>query len=126
MIVIENKTLYKCEHCRKKYEVKSACEKHERICSKNPAYLKPCHSCTNCKKVKTYVPSGYSDFYGNESEREVDILFCDKISTYVHSPKVAAKGNAFVPGDFSNVVFPDTCEFYTSNGTAELLAKQNY
>ena len=109
---IQTKEIYKCDHCNKLYQRAWLCKKHELSCKKRPDYLRPCHSCKVLKKVRTTAWSNYSDMNGDQEERIVEVLFCEKIDCFIHPPSVAAKGNAFEMGDKSNVEMPKNCEFY--------------
>ena len=111
----ETKEIYKCDHCNKWYQRKHLCEKHESCCKKDPKYLRPCHSCPILKKVKHTIWAGYGDQFGNEQEREVEVLFCEKRDCFIYPPSVAAKGNAFDMGDKCNEEMPKQCEFYDAN-----------
>ena len=111
---IETKEIYKCEHCRKLYQVKKACEKHEAGCKKRPDYLRPCHSCKVLAKRDEVV---YYDTWSGEGERTVSVLFCGKRDCFIHPPSVASKGIAFDMGYKLNVEMPKQCEFYEKNGS---------
>lgn len=110
----ETKEIYKCDHCKKLYQVKAACIKHEAGCKKNPDYFRPCHSCAVLRMVKEtiWVDCGYS--FGEE-EKQVSVLFCEKMDCFIHPPSVAAKGNAFEMDDKENIEMPKECEFYAQN-----------
>jgi hypothetical protein len=112
---IETKEVYKCEYCNKLYQRKRLCEKHELRCKKRPDYLRPCHSCNVLQKVKQIIWAGYGDMFGNEAERVVNVLFCQKKDCFIYPPSVAAKGNAFDMGNKSNIEMPKECEFYIKN-----------
>lgn len=57
MKVIENVTLYKCDHCGKKLQRKHAMEAHEKKCSSNPENDRMCSSCIFLEKVNiSYEP----------------------------------------------------------------------
>ena len=112
---IQTKEIYKCDFCKKLYQIKSACEKHELSCKKSPDYIRPCHSCNVLKMTKETIMAGYGDRYGQEAEREVNVLFCQKRDCFIHPPSVAAKGNSFDMGDKSNIEMPKECEFYVPN-----------
>jgi hypothetical protein len=109
---VETKEVYKCDHCNKLYQRKWLCEKHELSCKKRPDYLRPCHSCKILKKQRETIWAGYDDMYGNEAERVVEVLFCEKRDCFIYPPSVAAKGNAFDMGDNRNEEMPKQCEFY--------------
>lgn len=109
----ETREIYKCDHCRKMYQRKNACEYHERFCGKNPSVLRPCHDCQFLSKRNVEIWAGYGDPYG-EATRHVDILYCSKKDAFIHTPKVAAKGNAFEIGDKENIEMPTQCDLHKS------------
>lgn len=109
---IETREIYKCEYCRKMFQLKRFCEKHEQACKKRPDYLRPCHNCKILTKKRETIWAGYGDQFGNEQERVVDVLFCSKRDCFIYPPSVAAKGNAFDMGEKCNEEMPKTCEFY--------------
>ena len=112
----ETREIYKCDYCNKAYQLKRFCAQHEIACKKRPDYLRPCHSCKNLEKVRETILAGYGgDMNGNEAERVVEVLFCNKIDCFIYPPSVAAKGNAFDMGEKLNVEMPKGCEFYDSN-----------
>jgi hypothetical protein len=45
IMITETKTIYKCEHCRKLYQVKAAAERHENKCKRRPDYQRACFGC---------------------------------------------------------------------------------
>lgn len=106
---IETKEVYRCDHCRKLYQKKYACENHEAACKKRPDYLRPCHSCRALNKRDATVTI---DTYIGEQERGVSVLHCAKRDCFIYPPSVAAKGNWFDMGDESNEEMPKQCEFY--------------
>jgi hypothetical protein len=107
----EIKEVYKCDYCNKLYQMKHHCLNHELSCKKRPDYLRPCHNCQVLKKVKETIWAGYGDEYGNECERDVDVLFCEKRDCFIYPPSVAAKGNAFEMAKL-NIEMPKECEFF--------------
>ena len=109
---VETREVYKCEYCRKMYQVKRMCENHEVSCKKRPDYLRPCHSCLVLKKVRETIWAGVGDENGNEMERVVEVLFCEKKDCFIYPPSVAAKGNAFDMGMKSNEEMPMECDMY--------------
>lgn len=52
MKVIDNITVYKCDHCSKKLFRKHAMQIHEKKCTKNPKNIRACFNCTFCKRIK--------------------------------------------------------------------------
>ena len=81
-------TAYKCDHCGKLYQRKSACEKHEKACSKNPENDRACFGCIHLRK-ETHEEDG------PWTTRKYKFFFCGKLDHFVHPPKVEHKGNAF-------------------------------
>lgn len=53
-------TIYKCDHCRKIYQVKHACERHEKVCWKNPANHYACFDCVFLDKSRETLDGGMS------------------------------------------------------------------
>jgi len=107
----ETKEIYKCEYCNRLYQLKRFCIKHEESCKKRPDYIRPCHSCVHLKRVDETICAGYDDEHGEEAERVVRVLFCDKVDSFIHPPSVAAKGNAFEM-EKKNIVMPRECAFH--------------
>jgi hypothetical protein len=108
-MITETKEVYKCGHCRKLYQIKNACERHEKMCTRNPDNHRACHDCTVLKKVKETIYDGY-DVNGDEGEIEVGVLYCSKLDTFIHPPKVEIKGTAFEIGHKSNLPMPKECD----------------
>ena len=53
-MITEVKEIYKCEYCRKIYQVKRFAEAHEVVCKKNPDNNRACFGCEFLeKKEKT-------------------------------------------------------------------------
>lgn len=44
-MIIYDKPVYLCGHCKKMYKVGAACEKHEKVCPKNPDHESICMRC---------------------------------------------------------------------------------
>jgi hypothetical protein len=105
---IETREVYKCDHCRKLYQIKSSAERHEKLCSKNPKNQRPCFTCIHLDKREA-TTSGYY-FNGNEWERPVKVLFCTAKDIFIHTPQNEIKGNAFDLGDELNEPMPVECE----------------
>ena len=56
---------WECDYCEQEFYKKSACEKHEKSCKKNPSW----HTCETCKKSTLVM-----GIYGYER-------FCEEIQT---------------------------------------------
>lgn len=90
------RTTYNCDFCSKLYVRKDMAERHENMCTKNPANNRPCFECIHLKKKKTEVYSGY-DHYGSgePATHEVEAFYCSKKEHYLYTPQNEIKGNAF-------------------------------
>ena len=93
-MIVNNKPTYKCEHCRKLYQIKSACATHEIACNKNPENDRACFGCVFLRKEKHEEEEPYIT-------RTFDFFYCDKLDHFVHPPKVEHKGNAFDTGEYN-------------------------
>lgn len=111
---VRTKEVYNCEYCNKLYLVKSAAEKHEEMCFKNPANKRPCFECVHLIKKCTSVPCDYVDEHGEECERNLDLLYCSKKQTFLYTPKNEIKGNVFDLGEKGNEPMPKECDLTES------------
>lgn len=68
----ELKTAYRCDHCRKIYERKSACEKHESLCKKNPVNIPLCFNCiySRVQMTNAYVRD-------TDRDTELKLFYCE-------------------------------------------------
>lgn len=109
MITIENTTLYKCEHCRKKYEKKLACELHEQWCVKNPKNFAKCGGCTYLEEKKKTI---YRDAYDGEHSSYSRMFYCNKKQVEVYPLKVARLNLPHkYPEDFEGAIqMPAKCD----------------
>ena len=107
----KTKEVYYCEHCKKHGLSKHKMLHHEAICSSNPENNRPCFNCKYlCKKtIEVYI-----DHYdGSQTERQVDLFFCNKKDVFLYTPKNQIKGNYFDLGDHINEPMPKECEMYS-------------
>lgn len=104
---IETKEIYKCEYCNKLYQIKSACYKHENICSKNPENDRACFT---CRHLTTETETIYYDTGYGENERKVNLLYCNKKESFVYPPKVEFKKNWYETDPIENNPMPKKCE----------------
>lgn len=102
------KEIYKCDHCNKVYLKKTAAINHEIICLKNPINNRPCFGCPLLTKKETTVY--YDQWDGSESERKVELLYCQAKKIFLHTPKNEMKKNAFELGYESNEPMPKECD----------------
>jgi hypothetical protein len=86
------KTIYYCEHCNKRYLIKTAAIAHEKACMKNPDNYRKCFDCTYLTKADA---THYYDTYIGEQERTVEVFKCLKLDIYLYPPDVEAKKKAF-------------------------------
>lgn len=114
-MITETREIYKCEYCKKIYQKKHSCVKHEAGCRKRPDYIRPCHGCIILDKIKKTIFAGYYDDYDNECTKDVEVLFCKSKNCYIHPPSVEAKGNAIDFGDKPNIVMPKDCSDFTGS-----------
>lgn len=110
-MIVETKEVYKCEYCRKLYQVKGAAERHELLCSKNPINDRICFGCSYLSKKDISIDSN-RDYAGPQ---HLSLLYCSKIKSFLYPPKVEAKGEWFDLGDESNEPMRRKCEYYDDN-----------
>ena len=113
MITITKPT-YKCEHCRKLYQMKSACVAHEPRCVKNPVNKRPCFDCEISKMLEV---DHRFDAYDGEHTETIKVLGCILKKQYLVPPKAEHKGNYYEgeslgDGEQENVPMPRTCDSY--------------
>jgi len=99
---------FKCEFCPKLYQRKHFCKSHELSCDKNPKNKRACFDCKHLHKKDVDVY--YDEYNGDESCRNVSLMFCSKVDSFLYPPKVEHKGNSFELGDYSNNPMPDQCD----------------
>lgn len=100
---------YKCEHCRRLFQVERYAIKHEASCKKNPLNIRACFDCKFCEKMKADVLLNYGDEFGRQVEAYRDLFYCSKKDEYLLPPKAEHKGNAYET-DKSNEPMPLSCE----------------
>jgi hypothetical protein len=90
----ETKEIYKCDYCKKLYQLKHAAIYHESICRKNPANYRLCHSCNGLEMKDVMIYSGY-DNYDNCEPVNIsrDFCFCKKKQIFLYTPQNEIKGN---------------------------------
>ncbi len=117
-MITETREIYKCEHCRKLYQRKNACEKHEKGCGHNPDNWRACHECLELGKRNVEIYQ--ADPNGTDTaNRRVNILHCRKRCVYIYPPQVEAKKNWFDQEDINdgntpNEPMPKECEFQST------------
>ena len=63
---------------------------HEKKCNRNPENFRPCFGCLFLTKKETLIGGYY--YNGDEWEREVSLLFCEKKQTFLYTPQNKIKG----------------------------------
>lgn len=123
-MIINTKETYKCEHCRKLYQVKSACEKHESTCQHNPDNNRACYGCGFLEKKTTEVV--YDHYDGSQSERKVELFHCSKKEIFLYTPKNEYKSNFFDLGDELNEPMPRECEYRSTDSESIDISKYEH
>ena len=90
MKILENITLYKCEYCGKKYQLKHFCELHEKRCPSNPDNYMACINCENAvKKEMIFIKevAYFSENYGvgfTDEERKINAFWCNAKNHWIY------------------------------------------
>jgi hypothetical protein len=81
MNIIENRTIYKCDFCRKTYLTKGPCERHEKYCGKNPDNKHACFHCIHLAVDRNQNDDGFSEKTFNcvKLEKELHTFKAEKI-----------------------------------------------
>lgn len=89
-MITETREIYKCEYCRKVYQIKRFAEWHEQACKKNPENKRACFGCNFLvkKEITLYADNPMT---GGDIEYKRELLFCNKKQVYVHPPIVEYK-----------------------------------
>lgn len=116
MKVLENITLYKCEFCKKKLQVKHAMVRHEEFCSKNPKNIKACSMCVFLKETTVEYTKFYFNGY-SESEQDVKAkgFKCEKLNKLLYPTKVEKLDlpNRFPETFADQEPMPNKCEHFS-------------
>ena len=86
MKILENITVYKCEHCPKKLFRKHAMESHENKCSQNPKNIRACFDCAMCESVKIKYEPEPQIYDGDLSESTA--FKCMSKNVFMYPPKM--------------------------------------
>lgn len=84
-MIVQQKTIYRCDHCKKLYLVKHACERHENICWQNPKNHYACFDCLFLEKGRHTIDSGAD--YGIS----VRTFVCTKLDKEMHTVIAVAR-----------------------------------
>ena len=105
----ETRKIYTCDYCPKHYKVASRCKYHERICTKNPENQRACYGCGHLTKRELTIEHGHMDPFGNWTEREVNLLFCQKLNVLIHTPQNVVRGNQIECSEYGSAEMPKEC-----------------
>lgn len=114
-MIIETKEIYKCEYCKKLYQMKHFCEVHEKQCAKNPNNYRICFGCEFLCKKRTHIT--IDNEYVTHKE-PLDLLYCRKIESFLYPPKVQHKSNMFDLGDKDNIPMRIDCKYFKDENFA--------
>jgi len=82
-MIIETREIYKCDHCRKVYQIKSACIKHEHKCKKNKAnHIRCFDGCIYLVKKETEVT--HFDYNGHDHQEKKSLLYCESKKIFLY------------------------------------------
>jgi hypothetical protein len=109
-MITETREIYKCEHCRKVYQIKRFAIEHEPKCKKNPANKQKClEGCQYLdKKEVTYL----WDAYDGQHESKKEILFCSKLNQGVYPYWVSGLLQDDIEDEIPNEVMPKKCHYF--------------
>ena len=114
MKVIENVTLYKCDYCAKKYQIKHFCEKHELRCSLNPINYMRCIDCTFAEKKQMDFIKWVPCIIHGEQEEESSIMafWCSKKEHWIYPPTKVSNPirQDNIEGEIKNEPMPSECD----------------
>lgn len=94
-----DKPTYKCDYCKRIFQIKNAAEKHEIRCTKNPNNYRICHECNHLVLDKATI---YYDTYVGEQSQEIKALYCNEFKHFVYPASVEHKKNYYEFGDVEN------------------------
>ena len=103
------KRIYRCDYCRKIYQVKAWAVVHEKRCYNNPENDRPCFSCESLEKRKTTV-------WFEDQENKWSLFFCKESGEFLIPPISAHRGKCCVlDSDLVNVLMPKKCKIRKKN-----------
>lgn len=112
----EIREVYKCDHCKKMYQIKNACISHEPKCKKNPVNYKICHGCDFLEKKEVEV--NFQDFNGYDHFLNKKLLYCNKLNKYVYPLSIENSFNGgylqedIGDGEVENEPMPSECKSF--------------
>ena len=106
---IETRTIYKCDHCNKLYQMRHWCEIHEEGCFHNPDNHRDCFTCVHLIKKDHEI--SFDTYMGEQCENRT-LFYCKKIDSFLYPPKVEAKRNWFETHPIENNPMRKSCKVY--------------
>lgn len=107
---IETKEVYKCDHCRKLYQIKNACINHEPKCRKNPDNKQRCFDgCNNLIKKEIIY---FLDLYDGEHVINKEILYCEAKNEGVYPYWINGIGSDDIENELPNNPMPKECNLF--------------
>lgn len=112
MIIKENITVYICQHCKKRYFKKHACEKHETLCYSNPENFR---ACTGCEHLQEIDAEYWMDTFDGGRAVKTKGFRCTKLEKELYPFKVERKGLVEkYPESFEGVEpMPKRCDLHS-------------
>jgi len=99
--------IYNCDYCKKLYQIKNACLKHESKCRKNPKNYRPCFDCCQYLEKKKFTICVDNEYYTNE--RALNLFYCKKkelaVCPYWYN-------EPYELDETENIHMPKECEFH--------------
>lgn len=87
-MITETREIYKCEHCRKVYQIKRYCESHEPKCSKNPINIPKCLGCKHLENIEIKFEPMYCGYQNNDELMSGNGFRCNKKEVFMYHPKL--------------------------------------
>lgn len=120
MIIKENKTIYLCEYCRKVYQVKPACIKHEKYCYKNPRNNHACFNCDFLEVKQSYNMKKTFNCLNKKCKFSNNKLFTFKLEKMIENKNIGAID--FIDNaEKEAIIMPNKCKYFNNlNGVTDL------
>lgn len=108
MKVIENITLYQCDHCKRDYKRKHFAIAHEPKCKKNPDNYQIClDGCPELEKKKVEI---HFDAYDGDHYEDRELLFCLAKKEFVYPFWVDGYLSEDIKDEIPNNPMPKECD----------------
>lgn len=107
-MITETKTIYKCEYCKKLYQIKRFAIQHENICKKNPKNDRLCFNCTYLIKKYVCIEDCDDQCKGNADCNRYSFFYCSETDSFIYPPYV--KPAPLIEDE--NKRMPQECKLY--------------